>query len=326
SFLTWPHALFYAGRAGSASVLAIYLLESAILREPRARWLPPGFPLILLSTILFLSGGAFDLGWHALFGFEATLEALLSPAHIWLSVSALVFTVGLLQAALEKGKRHGRPAHAPRLADVPIVLAVGMLFRVTLWNLLYSDPLAVDYASAGTLVSRLPAYVGIPWGSMAAQIAGTTGIVTHSILLALFLVVSCRYLRLPYGAIAAVMLWDGALTAMISDTWLYLPAVAVGATAGELIWAAMWRGRLGGLEGEKGYWTLAGAVPLVQFSTYFGLMHVYGGGIVWSTHLWAGAPIMGSLYGLIAGALVVPPRFVRDVLRGHSPPASSRSG
>jgi hypothetical protein len=318
SFLTWPHALFYAGRAGSALVLALYLFESVTLRERRSLWLPPGFPLILLSTFLFLAGGVFDLGWHTLFGFEVNLAALLSPAHLWLNVAALLFALGLTQAALEKRKREGRPAYEPHHRDLPVVIGVSFLFRVTLWNLFYSGPLAVDYASAGTIAGRLPAYADIPWDSVAAQVAGTTGIVTYGILLGLFLVVPARWLHLPGGTIAAVMLWDGFLTAMVTGMWLYFPAVAAGAAAGEAIWAAMWRGRFGGLDGEKGYWTLAGVVPVVVFFTYFGIMHAFGGGIVWATHLWAGASFMAGFYSVIASGLVVPPRFVRSALRGKA--------
>jgi hypothetical protein len=318
SFFTWPHALFYAGRTGMTILLAIYLLESAALRKPRRSWLPAGFPLILFSTVVFVAGGAFDLGWHTLFGFEADLATLLSPAHLWLNVAAILAALGLIQAGLASRRLHGRLAYQPRIADVPVVIGTGILFRVTLWTLFYSDPLAVDYASAGPLARRLSAYADIPWNTMATQVAGTTGIVAHALLLALFLLLVSRWLRLPGGAVAVVMLWDGVLTAMVTDSWLYLPAVVGGAAAGEATWAGLWRGRLGGLDGERGYWLLAGVVPVVQFFGYFAIMHAFGGGISWMTHLWVGAPLLAGFFAVIASLLVVPPRFIRHALDSRS--------
>jgi hypothetical protein len=40
-------------------------------------------------------------------------------------------------------------------------------------------------------------------------------------------------------------------------------------------------------------------------------MTVFGGGVQWTTHLWAGTPLLAGGLGLIAGMLVVPPRFLR---------------
>lgn len=53
------------------------------------------------------------------------------------------------------------------------------------------------------------------------------------------------------------------------------------------------------------------AVALVQFAVYFGLMAAFGGGIAWTTHVWAGAPVMAGLFGLITSVIVVSPRFLR---------------
>src|SRR5262249_30193224 len=118
--------------------------------------------------------------------------------------------------------------------------------------------------------------------------------------------------------IAAVMLWDGVLTAGVADAWLYLPAVAIGALTGEAIWAGMWRGHLGGIGGDRGYWILAGGVPTAQVATYLVIMQALRGGIRWPTHVWAGAPFMGGLYGVVTSLFIVPPRFFRLSSRSES--------
>lgn len=66
SFLTWPHALLYAGQTGIALVVTFYLVEGFALGLPRWAWLPRGYALILLGDGLFFLGGVFDFAWHSL--------------------------------------------------------------------------------------------------------------------------------------------------------------------------------------------------------------------------------------------------------------------
>lgn len=138
------------------------------------------------------------------------------------------------------------------------------------------------------------------------------GMLLHSLFLALFLVVPLRHLRLPSGAITLIMLYEATLIAAATDLWRYLPAVLGAALAGEAVWSWVRRGGLGGPTNEAGYWLLACSVPLVQVALYFALMAAFGGGIIWTPPLWMGMPIMAGLFGLFAGMLAVPPRFLQQ--------------
>jgi len=308
SFFTWPHALLYAGWVAGGLVLALYLLDSIRLGvRPRA-WLPAGFLLVGLGIVLFGLGGAFDIVWHNLVGFEVRLETLLAPSHQWLVVSTLITSFGLLQASARE--RSSVPSYRPALSDVPLVLSLCFILRGTLWSLFYSEPSAIDYASGASSARLLFGFAG-PSGGMALEIAGVTGILLHTVLVALFLAAPLWHLRLPGGSIAALLLFDGLLVAASTDLWRYLPAVIGAALLGEVIWARMWRGGLRGIEGETGYWLIGAAVPALQFFLYFALMEGFGGGVLWSTHLWAGTPLLAGLFGLIATMLVVPPLFLR---------------
>jgi hypothetical protein len=273
----------------------------------RSAWLPPGFLLVGAGVVLFGLGGAFDLIWHSLFGFEVRLETLLAPSHQWLVISTMISIFGLLQASVRDRTSAG---YRPTLVDVPVVLTLCFLLRATLWSLFYSEPFAIDYAS-GASSARLQFGFAGPSGGLALEVAGVTGIMLHSVLVALFLAGPLRRLRLPGGAIAAMLLYDGLLVAASTDLWRYLPAVIGAALLGEVIWARMWRGGLQGVGGETGYWLIGAAVPAVQFFLYFALMEAFGGGVLWSTHLWAGTPVLAGLFGLIAAMLVAPPRFLR---------------
>jgi hypothetical protein len=301
TFFTWPHALLY----GAWALVGVLGLIGTAGERDRGL-LRAGYPMVLLGAFLFGLGGPVDYVWHSLVGFEVSLEALLAPSHLWLAFAFAIAQFGVLQVALIERARRG----ANRAGDLPVMIALALLFRVALWNLWYSEPLSVDYASAGALSQGLHGFAGIAWQNPAAAVAGAAGLVLHSVLLALFLVGGLRWLRLSGGAVAIVMLWNALLVTAATDKLPYLAAVALAALVGEAIWARVRAGRLGGPDGRVGYWVLGAAVPAVLFAAYFAVMAAVGGGIAWTTHLWAGAPFLAGLYGLIVALLVAPPRSI----------------
>ena len=264
--------------------------------------------VVLLGAVLFGLGGGFDLAWHAVFGFEQRLEVFLSPSHLLLSFASLTGVFGLFRIAVRQRTDSRALAYRPTLADAPVLLTLIVLFRGVLWPLVYSQPMAIDYAAGGTVATSLPGFAGIAWDNTAAHVAGINGLLLYSILLVLFLLAMLRHLRLPGGSLAVVMIGEGALVAFATDTWRYLPAVAGAALLGEALWAALWRGRLGGLAGRAGYWALAAAVPTAFASLYFALAAAVGGGLTWTTHLWAGVALLAGVYGLIVALFALPPR------------------
>jgi hypothetical protein len=264
------------------------------------------------SGFIFGVGGILDFGWHIVFGFEAGLSVLFSPSHLWLLIGVFVANVGILNASLVSRTQHATAPNRLQLADIPVLLSFAALLRATLWTASYAAPLAVDYATGGLAVRGLPAFAGVDWLKPAAQVAGTTGVLLDSVVLALFLTAGVRHLHLPTGGLIVLMLWDGTLTAATTGLWMYLPAVVIGATIGE-VWLTYVRrkGRSTNLPAYT-YWVLAASVPAAQFTAYFGLMAVFGGGIVWTTHLWTGTIVSAGLFALIASVLTVPPPWVAE--------------
>jgi hypothetical protein len=309
SFLTWPHALLYAGWIAGTAPAAMYLFESRSLRVPRSEMLPEGYPVVLLFGAAFGAAGLFDLIWHTLFGFEVTQETLISPSHIGIIFTAGLGFVGFAWVAISRWRR-AQAGHF--LADLVVAISVGILLRHSLYTLLYSQPFDADYASGGAIAGHVFGFSGITaWRDETAQVAGISGVILYSMLLSLFVVVPLRRLRLASGALAVIVLWNAAFSALgIPEMWIYLPAALGSAVVGEILWAAMGRGALGGRDGRRGYWMIGFAVPATQFILYFSIMAAFGGGIVWSLALWAGMPILAGLYGLIASGLAIPPKFL----------------
>ena len=58
-----------------------------------------------------------------------------------------------------------------------------------MWTTWYTNPLTVDYASGGALVSHLDAFDYLEYGSGAAVVAGTLGMLWNVVILVPFLVV-----------------------------------------------------------------------------------------------------------------------------------------
>jgi hypothetical protein len=298
SFWTWSHALLYAGKAATAVLLAAYGVESGRRGEPRARWLPPGYRLVGLGVWLFAVGGVFDLLWHRWVGFEATLEAVLSPAHLWLVAAAWLSALGLLRAALAAR----RPA--------AVVVSLALLYRITTWSLFYADPSAVDYAAGDVAVGDLPAFAGVAWTNPAATIAGVTGIVLAAVVFAVFLVGPLRALGLLPGSVAVLLLWNALLAGTVSGLWWSLLPAAGAAIAGEALAAWIRQGAFGGVRATAGYWALSFTVPAVQVAGTVGVIAAIGGGLRWTTHLWAGSPLLAGAFGLVVALLVCPPRWL----------------
>lgn len=309
SFVTWPHALLYAGWIASAVPAAAYMFESRRLGVPRSAMLPAGYPLVLLAAAVFGAAGMFDLIWHSTVGFEVNQEALVSPSHIGLIFSSGLGYVGLAWVAIAQRRRYpGRRL----LMDLAIAVSVGSVLRHSLYALSYSQPFSADYASGGAIAGQLFGFNGVTaWRDETAQVAGISGVILYSMLLSLFVVVPLRRLRLASGALAMIVLWNATFSLVgIPEMWIYLPAIVGSAAVGEILWVAMGRGALGGRDERRGYWMIGFAVPATQFFLYFAIMAAFGGGIAWSTPLWTGAPILAGLYGLIASALAIPPRFL----------------
>jgi hypothetical protein len=263
-------------------------------------------------VVIFGVRGLLDFGWHRVFGFESGLGVLVSPSHLWLLIGVFVANLGILNASLVSRTQHELTLNRVRLVDIPVLLSFAALLRATLWTASYAAPLAVDYASGGAVVRGLPAFAGVEWLNPAAQVAGTTGVLLDSVVLAMFLTAAVRHLHIPTGGLIVLLLWDGTLTAATTGLWVYLPAVVVGALTGE-VWLAYARhNRPGRNLPEFVYWVLAGSIPMAQSIAYFGMMAFIGGGIVWTAYLWTGTIVSAGLFELITSVLIVPPRWVTE--------------
>ena len=314
TFITWAHAILYGGWAISSVPALLYLVESRRMGE-RAT-LPTAYGMVLLGIGLYGTGGVFDSIWHTLFGFEARHDAALSPSHLWLAAAFTITAFGLLQAAVRQAR-----IGADRLAPLGVAFVLESLLLVAHWSISYGQPMLTDFADGGAAVRNLPGYAGLAWTNVAAQVAGTTGLLLYSALLVAIVTFGLYRLRLGTGAISVMIIGEAAVIVPAGDQWSFLPSAVLGALVGELLWSSARRGAWGGPDAALPYAILAATIPLVQLTTYLLVLNVFGGGVIWSAHLFAGVPVAAAIIDVVVAMLIAPPEFLRlSVVPGSDRP------
>lgn len=151
SFFTPWHAVLYGSMALNGIVLGIVAARNVLYhRYPLRRSLPAGYGLSLIGVIVFAIGGGLDLLWHTLFGIEEDIQALLSPTHLLLAVSAALILTGPIRSAAIRLRREQRPSWA---THGPLVLSIAATLTLLGFFTQYAHPLYSEY---GTKDTRAP--------------------------------------------------------------------------------------------------------------------------------------------------------------------------
>jgi len=290
TFFTPWHAVLYSGFLAMAALL----LGRAVWRLARgAHWraaLPDGYGLSLAGVALWLVGGPFDLAWHSVFGFEANVEALLSPAHTVLALGVALMTSGPLRAALRRPA--GRwPDELPMLLSVACIVA----------NLTFFTQIAHPLANLWAAGPRR-------WSQDVTEL-GIVSMLLITVILIAPLLLLLRQGRLPAGAVTIVVGLDCVATGVLFDHGPYplVPVIAMvaAAVAGDVLRAAL----RPSVSRPAAFRWFALAVPALLHVAYFAALAVTVG-IGYSPHLWMGVIVFAGVVGWLLSYLVLPPRAV----------------
>ena len=289
TFFTPWHAALYSGFLATAVFLWASFVWGVRRGYPWRAALPDGYGLSLLGVALWLVGGPFDAGWHAVFGFEANVEALMSPAHLVLALGFALMVSGPLRAILRNPSRGWS-------RELPLVLSLTFSVSLLTFFTQIAHPLSNLWAS------------GIRPGSATATELGlvsfclTSAIVLGPVLLLL------RHGRLPAGAMTILIGVNSIAMGFLYDHGLYplaaVVALIVAGAATDLLRLALRPGP-GRVTAFRAYAT---AVPVILTGFYFaclGLTH----GIGWSPHLWLGVVAFCGVVGWLLSYLMLPPRL-----------------
>lgn len=283
TFFTPWHALLYA----SIGVTTGFLVVSAAWTGARpfewGRALPDGYAASLLGCILFGIAGVFDMTWHLTFGIERAFQALISPTHLMLMVSAGLIVSGPLRAAW---RRPGRSIGWPAIASATLTLTVLTFFGQ------FDHPFTSQW-------SALP-HPALP--SEPAEELGILGLILQAGLLMGVVLLLLRRFDLPTGSLTFLMTVNAAFVIMIKGADPVILIGVAGGVVADLLLVALRPSSMRLMQVR----TFAFLVPTVLYAFYFaGLIRVDG--VWWPVHLWAGAPVVAGLTGLLVSVLVFPP-------------------
>lgn len=292
TFFTPWHAVLYSG----ATVLFAYLF----LLMRRSGGIPAGYLPAVLGGPLFLLGGAGDFLWHQVFGIEVGIDALLSPTHLLLLVSALMVLGSPWRADTARGH-----ASLPGVAGLALSTAMAAFF------LLYASAFTNPWASES--ITRIPE--GAP-GHEAAELpasAGLAGYLVTTVLLVFVVLLLSRRGPLPVGAATMVLVLVAGLSVAVVEFRQPLTPIAA-LVAGialdvVLVRTATWDPRRRTL-------VVAAALPALLWPLQLVGIAITDG-LRWPVELWTGVVLLTVGAALAAGWLSLGPAASRVMeLRG----------
>ena len=288
TFFTPWHAALYAG-----------FLAMALLLVGRAAWgvardgvswrraMPDGYGLSLAGVAFWVVGGPFDALWHEIFGFEADVEALMSPAHAVLVTGFALMASGPLRAGLRDPSRRAWRS-ATMILSLAFVVSILTFFTQiahpvsNLWGASRSHGMATEFGIIGILL--------------------TTAILTAPLLFLL------RHDRMPAGATTVLVGLNAVAMGVLFEHGAYpgavVAAIVVAAIAVDVVRAVV----RPAAARPRAFRTFAVALAAAPVTGYF-LAVARTHGIAWSTHLWVGVIVFAGGVGWLLSYLLLPARL-----------------
>jgi len=283
TFFTPWHALLYASIAATTGFLVVSAAWTGAKPWEWGRALPDGYALSLLGCILFAIAGVLDMTWHLTFGIERGFQALISPTHLMLMVSGGLIVSGPLRGAW---RRPGRSIGWPAIASATLSLTLLTFFGQ------FDHPFTSQW-------SALP-HPSLP--SSPAEELGILGMVLNAGFLMGVVLLLVRRFDLPAGSLTFLMSVNALFVTMIKGADPVILVGVAGGVVADLLLVGLRPSSMRLVQLRL----FAFLVPAVLYVLYFAGL-IAADGLWWPVHLWAGAPVVAGLTGLLMSLLVFPP-------------------
>ncbi len=304
TFFTPWHAVLYSGFMAMAAVIVIYAVQNYLRGYELPNVLPAGYGLSLLGIAIFMIGGVGDVIWHTLFGIEANVQALLSPTHLLLALGGILTTAAPLRAAWQRREipRHWA-AYVPMLLSTLFVLSTLTFF--TQYANPFGETLAAQNHGGGSEFSN--------------QVIGILSIlITTALVMGLNLLIVRRF-SLPFGSMTLIIGMNALLMVLMRSGSQLDNAVSTGplplivvAVLGGLAADALYQLLKPSVQRPAAFRAFAFFVPFILYALYFAAIALFGGGIAWIIHLWAGVIMQAGIVGFLLSYAYIPPAMPTD--------------
>lgn len=286
-FSPW-HGVLYSG----VLLMGIFLGLSAFLNiRQGASWssaLPAGFGLSFVGFLVFAGGGVFDMFWHLVFGIEASVDALLSPAHLILALGAVLMVSApvriWLQSSSERAERY--------VEQLPMILSATFAFSLLAFMTQFGS--FAEVRATGLMPSRM-----VIQNHMESAAIGGFLFQTALLMGTVFLLI--RRGTLAQGGLLTLFIIHGFGMTIMKDELRLLPSMIIaGIFADSLLSSLPSKGHVAKFRFG------AFLIPAVLYTVYF-ITLILGDGIWWSVHLWTGSIVMAGVMGYLLSFLAVEP-------------------
>ncbi|MGH8355397.1 MAG: hypothetical protein ACRERY_18020 [Pseudomonas sp.] len=217
-----------------------------------------------------------------------------------------------MRAAWHRTDADGWAALWPMLVSLTLLLSVLTFFTQYVHpfaSTMAAEPHRPSAALFGSMTGR-----GLARVTFYAQALGLISLLLQTALLMGVVLLAVRRWLLPWGSLTLLLGLNITLLTLMRDKGYQsnpldtgaFPLIAVAILGGVAADLLRWRLRPSARR-PAAFRLFAFAVPTIVYGLYFLALHVFGGGVWWTIHLWAGAIGMAGVVGLLLSFLVVPP-------------------
>lgn len=291
SFFTPWHGVLYSGYAATAAVLGLTYLSNIRKGYHWSRALSPEYMLSWLGAIIFGVAGNLDFIWHAIFGFEKNVEALVSPSHLILAVGGVMMMSGPLRTAWRKSAAQAH--EMPWRALPSLFFVVGVFTFFTQFSNAFSHP--------EVFVGKAP--VGDTYFSDVALISYV--LIPTMVLMSAIIITVLRW-KLPVGSLTLLLAGNSTLMLLMTwgyshEQWQVLIAALMGGILADMLLIVL----RPSVERVRELRWFSFLVPASLFLIYF-LSLILTQGIWWNSNMWLGMIFFSGIIGLGLSWLAVP--------------------
>jgi len=296
TFFTPWHGVLYSGFTVGVIWFAIDGWRRR--RAGEATMDAPGGRLSSVGLALFIAGAVGDFIWHAVFGIEVNLEALLSPTHLMLMTGGVILVSGVLRDAWMAADGWRDP-NAPTFAEfLPVMMSLLLTTAVVAFFTMY-----LSAFNNYTVADRPEWFRQLRDVQEQRQILGIAGILFTNALVMLPMLLALRRWKPPLGTftVFVTMLAVGIQGLRGFEKWAFILPAALGGVVADLL-VHLLRPSIDRVRQAR---IVAGAVPLAMWTFYFSVYSVTWG-VGWSAELVVGSTFLAVLSGLALSLLAFP--------------------
>jgi hypothetical protein len=299
SFLNPWHMMMYGGAVFAAVILGVAIARRREAAVSIWRAIPDGYVQSVFGVAGLLLGGALDMVWHAVFGFEHQLDLLLSPPHLFLLAGLFFLITGPVRSALR------RPDARNLLGQLPMLICLGLAFGILQFCTqygFYPEALMRDHPLLQAAFPREQFVLSVfLFYRQALEIAI---VIWQSLLLAAAVLYLCVRKRLHFGALivisVVVKLWiGGELSTDLGELLLVVLASVAAGLIGDVIVAKLHPSA----RNPNAFRLLGFLVPAAYFAAYFALAVPMFGGTWWDASFVFGSIAEAGIAGLCISQL-----------------------